>query len=50
MKAFPVIPTGQEHINIRLKTLQSARCPQAPGQGSLHLFLIQALVDSQSVL
>lgn len=30
-------------------TWQLAFCPQVPGQGSMHLFLTQALLDGQSV-
>lgn len=39
----PVKPSGHEHVGIWLMTSHRAFTPQVPGQGSLHLFLIQAL-------
>lgn len=49
-KAFPFIPSGHLHIGMWLKTSQIAFEPQVPGQGSLHLFLIQALSLEHSEL
>ena len=50
LKASPVKPSGQEQIGMWLETEQIALIPQVPGQGSEHLFLIQALYIKQSLL
>lgn len=47
-KGSPVLPAGHEHIGIWLTTSQSASLPHVPSQGSLHLFLMQALLREQS--
>lgn len=49
-KAFPDIPGGQLHIGAWLNTLHNAFCPQTPTQGSIHLFLTQALLIGHSLL
>lgn len=48
INGFPDIPDGHEHIGIWLITSHIAPWPQAPGQGSVHLFLIHALFRGQS--
>lgn len=48
--AFPVILSGQLHIGMWLTTLHNAFEAQVPGQGFLHLLLIQALSRSHSEL
>lgn len=50
IKAFPTKPFRQVQLGIWFTTLHSAFCPQVPGQGSMHLFLIQALSRGQSLL
>lgn len=50
MNAFPEVPSGQVQMGMWLTTSHRAPCPQVPGQGSAHLFLMQAFVLSQSVL
>lgn len=42
--------SGQMHMGIWFTTLHIAVTEQVPGQGSLHLFLIQAKLRSQSEL
>lgn len=42
MKAFPLMPEGQLHIGIWLKTLHMALCPQVLTQGLMHLLRTQA--------
>lgn len=46
----PVKPGRQEQVGAWLITLHSAFIPHVPGQGSLHLLFIQALLRSQSLL
>lgn len=47
-KALPDIPVGHAHIGMWLTTSHKAFSPHVPGQGSLHLFLMQALSFEQS--
>lgn len=47
---FPVYPERQVQVGEWLTVLHSALIPHAPGQGSLHLLLEQALLRSQSEL
>jgi hypothetical protein len=49
-KGFPVYPCGQLHIDIWFTTTHCAFCPQVPGHGSVHLFLMHALFLGHSVL
>lgn len=42
-KGSPVKPGIQLHTGVWLKMLQTVERPQEPGQGSMHLFLTQAL-------
>lgn len=49
-KASPVRPSGHEHIGIWFETKHTADMPHVPGQGSWHLFRIQALFIVQSEL
>ena len=46
--ASPVYPSGQLHIGTWFNTLHWALSPQDPGQGSLHLFWMQAWLLGQS--
>jgi hypothetical protein len=46
----PVYPCGQLHIGMWLNTAHCAFCPQVPGHGSTHLFLMHALFLWHSVL
>lgn len=48
--ALPVMRSGQLHIGMWLTTLHTAVAAQVPGQGSVHLFRIQALLRSHSKL
>lgn len=50
LKASPVYPGMQLHDGEWLITWQLAFVPQVPGQGSIHLFLMQALLEGHSEL
>lgn len=47
-KGLPMYPTWHVHLGTWLITWQSAFWPQVPGQGSWHLFRMQARFDGQS--
>jgi len=47
---LPDVPCGQLHIGMWFTTSHVAPWPHVPGQGSAHLFRIQALSLEQSVL
>lgn len=49
-KGSPMRGCGQLHIGLWFITLHTALNPHTPGQGLIHLFLIQALSLEQSVL
>lgn len=42
------MPVGQLQIGMWFSTVHMASWPQVPGQGSLHLFRIQARLRGQS--
>lgn len=46
----PVYDTGQLHIGLWFITTHSADIPQAPMHGSIHFWLLQALLRAQSEL
>lgn len=50
VKGSPVCPSSQEHIGLCSRTAHTALLPHEPGQGSLHLLLMQALFEGQSLL
>lgn len=50
LKGSPVKPFKQAHIGLWLITLQSEFDPQAPGHGSMHFWLTQALSCGHSAL
>lgn len=50
MNGFPVFPRLQVQIGLWLITLQSEFIPHVPGQGSMHLLLLQALLKAHSEL
>lgn len=45
----PSRPGGQLQVGMWFTTSQNAASPQVPGQGSIHLKLLQALLGEQSV-
>ena len=49
LEGSPTYPSRQAHFGTWFSTLQTALIPQVPGQGSLHLALMHARLDGQSV-